>query len=104
MTSGDRRAALLLGVASAGVFAVVFYALLRGVGVLLAPGASPATIIWSRHEGYFWRLWAVAYASGMAGLLGRWAALRDPVRTARALALAVPWAIGALVVQSLFLP
>lgn len=100
----ERRLALPLGFACGCVFALALYPLLRVVSAVVSPEPNPATIIWSVHSGYFWRLWTVAYASAMAALVGGFAARRDPERVARLLARAVPYAVAALVAQALLWP
>jgi hypothetical protein len=62
---------LRLGLASCWflVSATFLYALVRGVQLILFREANPATIIWSAHAGYFWRIWIVLYASGVVGFL-----------------------------------
>jgi len=51
------------------IAATFLYALVRAAQLILFPEANPATIIWSAHAGYFWRIWIVIYASGTVGFL-----------------------------------
>jgi hypothetical protein len=86
------------------VTAVVLYALLRGVQMVLFREPNPATIIWSAHAGYFWRALIVSYAGGMASLLTWMAAGRSPERVARVLVRGVTIAAVLIFVQGIFLP
>ncbi len=86
------------------VTAVGLYALVRGIQFVVFPEPNPATIIWSAHAGYFWRIWIVAYAGGMASILAWMFAGRDPSRVARALLGAVGVAAGLIVLQGLLIP
>jgi hypothetical protein len=47
------------------VSSTFLYALVRAIQKKLFPEANPATVIWSAHAGYFWRIWIVLYASGV---------------------------------------
>jgi hypothetical protein len=86
------------------VTAVGLYGLVRGIQFLAFREPNPATIIWSAHAGYFWRIWIVSYAGGMASILAWTFAGRDPARVARVLLGAVSVATGLIVLQGLLLP
>jgi hypothetical protein len=89
---------------AACVAAVALYAVLRGLQLIVFPEPNPATVIWSAHAGYFWRILIVSYAGGMAWLLAWRAAARDPARVAGAL---LPWlgvAAALIALQGLLLP
>lgn len=86
------------------VTATGLYALVRGIQFLAFREPNPATVIWSAHAGFFWRIWIVSYAGGMASILAWTLAGRDPSRVARVLLGAVGVATGLIVLQGLFLP
>jgi hypothetical protein len=98
------RTRLALAAMSACVTATALYAVVRGVQWVLVREPNPATVIWSAHAGYFWRMLTVVYAGGMAGMLGWLEAGRDPVRMARALAVGVVIAGLLLAAQGVLLP
>jgi hypothetical protein len=93
-----------LGAMTGLVTAVILYALLRGLQLLLFREPNPATVIWSLHAGYFWRALIAAYAGGMAAMLGWLAAGLSPAKLARALATAVLVAGALITLQGLLLP
>ena len=84
------------------IAAVFFYALLRGIQLALFPEANPATVIWSAHAGYFWRIWIVVYLAGMTGFLTYLP--RDPGSVARFLVPGVTVAAVAIVLQAALAP
>jgi len=93
-----------LGVMTACVVAVALYALVRGLQLMIFPEPNPATVIWSAHAGYFWRVWIVSYSGGMAGLVAWKAAGTDPARVARALVKVVVVAGVLIFAQGMLLP
>jgi hypothetical protein len=95
---------LALSAMAGCVCAVAFYALLRGLQMLLFKEPNPATVIWSAHAGYFWRALIVTYAGGMASILTWLAAGRAPERVARALVPAVVVAGVLILLQGALLP
>jgi hypothetical protein len=102
--SQSLRQRLALGVMGASVTAVGLYAVLRIVQYYLFPDPNPAMVIWSAHAGYFWRIWTVAYAGGMAGMAAFAAASRDPARVARALLPALTVAALLIAAQGTLVP
>ncbi len=84
--------------------ASALYALVRIGQALLLDEPDPALVIWSEHAGYFWRILTAAYGGGMMGLLTWFVSARDPERTARVLARAVPVVAALLAVQAALLP
>ena len=95
---------LALAAMAGCVTAVALYAIVRGLQLVLFPEPNPATVIWSAHAGYFWRVWIVAYAGGMASLFAWKCSGRDPARVARLLAGAVGVAAVLVLLQGLLLP
>jgi hypothetical protein len=86
------------------VVAVGLYAVLRVVQYYLFPDPNPAMVIWSAHAGYFWRMWTVAYAGGMAGMAAFAAAARNPVRVARVMLPALTVASVLIAAQGALVP
>lgn len=86
------------------VTAVILYALLRGLQLILFSEPNPATVIWSAHAGYFWRVLIASYAGGMAAILTWLAADRAEERVARVLPAAVLIAAALILLQGLLLP
>ncbi|HEX3772497.1 MAG TPA: hypothetical protein VHV30_16580 [Polyangiaceae bacterium] len=84
------------------VVAVSGYAIVRAIQHVVYPEPNPATLVWSAHSGFFWRVWTVAYAGGIASFAVR--AVADPARAAKHLPTAVVIAAGLLAVQALFVP
>jgi hypothetical protein len=91
------------------VLAALLWTLLGAVGLygptrviqgLLFPEANPATVIWSPHAGYFWRLLIVAYAGGMLGFVAYVIGERALAPALKAL----PIAAALLTLQALFVP
>ena len=70
------------------------HAIVRGLQLVLFPEPNPATVIWSAHAGYFWRVSIVAYAGGMAALMTWIAAGSAPESVARGLVKALVVAAG----------
>ncbi len=62
---------------------------------------NPATVIWSAHAGYFWRVLIVSYAGGMAAVMTWAAASAAPDRVARLLPSAVAVAAALILLQGL---
>ena len=100
--AGVMRAALA---AMAGcVSAVALYAILRALQLVFFSEPNPATVIWSAHAGYFWRVLIVSYAGGMAAMMAWNAAESAPARVARFLASAVVVAAALILLQGVLLP
>ncbi len=97
---------LRVGLASAWflVSATFLYAFVRGVQLVLFPEANPATIIWSAHAGYFWRIWIVLYASGAVGFLVFRFSREHSEQLAKWLKTGVIVAAVAIFVQGILLP
>ena len=95
---------LALAVCWSLVSATFLYAFVRTVQMKLFPEANPATVIWSAHAGYFWRIWIVLYASGTVGfLVFRFARDHAPM-LAKWLKNGVIVASVAIALQGLFIP
>ena len=97
--TADVSVALVWGL----IVAIAGYAVVRVVQHLLFPEPDPAALVWSAHAGFFWRVWTVAYAGGMAAF----AVFVAPHRTglaARALAPGIAVAASLLVLQTIFFP
>jgi hypothetical protein len=86
------------------VSATFLYALVRGVQLILFPEANPATIIWSAHAGYFWRIWIVLYASGVVGFLAFRFSREHSESLAKWLKNGVIVAAVAIFIQGIFIP
>ena len=86
------------------VSATFLYALVRGVQLILFPEANPATIIWSAHAGYFWRIWIVIYASGTVGFLVYRFSREHSEKLAKWLKTGVIVAAIAIAIQGILLP
>ena len=97
-------APLVLGVLWALVVSVALYAGVRAMQYALFPEPNPATVVWSAHSGYFWRILIVAYAGGLAGFAAFALARRRAERVARALLPALTIAAAMIVVQAVWMP
>ena len=86
------------------VVSVGTYAITRAIQHFVFPEPDPATVMWSAHAGFFWRVWTVAYAGGIAAFVAWIVARARRAAAARALAPAVVVAAALLVLQSAFLP
>jgi hypothetical protein len=93
-----------LPLAAASAFAIFLYAALRGIQFVFIPEPNPATVIFSEHAGYFWRMLIAAYAGGMIGLLTILPARRDPARVARLLERGLYLGTAAIILQALLAP
>jgi hypothetical protein len=98
------RVRLALALAGACIATVGLYAVLRLVQALLYKEPNPATVIWSAHAGYFWRVWTVAYAGAMAGFATFAAAKKHEALVSRVLVVGLSVASGLIVLQGLFVP
>ena len=98
------RARVSLAVAWALVSATFFYALVRGIQARLFPEANPATVIWSAHAGYFWRIWIVLYGSGVVGFLVFYFTKTHSEKLAKWLKNGAIVAAVAIAIQALLLP
>jgi hypothetical protein len=104
VTPEPRAVRLALSVIAACSCAIALYALLRLGQSLVSREPDPALVIWSEHSGYFWRVWIVAYAGGMAGFLAWIPAGRDPRRVALVLSRALPIGALLLALQAILVP
>jgi len=98
---------LALGLQAACVTSVGLYALFRmlqAVSFQAPSPATPATIVWSAHAGYFWRVWTVSYAGVLVGFLAFAAARTHEAQVARGLVVALSVAVALMVVQGTFVP
>jgi hypothetical protein len=86
------------------VVSVGAYAITRAIQHFVFPEPDPATVVWSAHAGFFWRIWTVAYAGGVAAFVVWIVARGRRAAAIRALAPAVVVAAALLVLQSAFLP
>jgi hypothetical protein len=95
---------LLLSLQGGAIVAVGLYALIRLVQAILIKEPNPATVIWSAHAGYLWRVWTACYAGGMAAFL----AFAASKAHERALCKVLLWGLyaagGLLVAQGLLVP
>ena len=86
------------------VMAVGLYGALRIVQSALFPEPNPATVVWTAHSGYFWRLWIVAYAGGIAACVAFVVTAHRAEGASRKLLPALSVAFLILVLQALFVP
>jgi len=86
------------------VISVGMYAVTRSVQRFVFPEPEPATVMWSAHAGFFWRVWTVIYAGGFAAFVAWLAARGHRLAAARALAPAIVVAAALLALQTTFLP
>jgi hypothetical protein len=86
------------------VVSVGAYAITRAIQHFVFPEPDPATVTWSAHAGFFWRVWTVTYAGGLAAFVAWLVARGRRAAATRALAPAVVFAAALLVLQSAFLP
>lgn len=86
------------------VVAVAAYALIRAIQFFVYPDPNPATLVWSAHAGYFWRVWTVAYAGSIAAFVAFPIVRRHFEPAVRALAPAVAVAATLLALQTALLP
>jgi hypothetical protein len=86
------------------VSSTFLYAFVRAVQKRLFPEANPATIIWSAHAGYFWRIWIVLYASGAVGFLVWRFSREHSEKLAKHLKNGVIVASVAILIQGIFIP
>lgn len=86
------------------VSATFLYAFVRGIQKILFREANPATVIWSAHAGYFWRIWIVLYASGVVGILVFRFASNHAENLAKWLKTGVIVATVAIFVQGILIP
>jgi hypothetical protein len=101
------RRAVLIGAVSLAwglVFSVAAYAVVRTIQFFAFPDPNPARLVWSAHAGYFWRIWTVAYAGGIASFVVGLVAREHLRAAALALRSAVPVAAVLLALQVVFFP
>jgi hypothetical protein len=98
------RDRLLVAAASACAIAVLAYAAIRVVELVLFPGPDPATVIWSTRSAFVWRAIVAGYVGGMGGFAGFAVASRSPALAARWLARLVVIAASAIAFQGVVLP
>jgi hypothetical protein len=98
------RSALTIAALWACVVGAMLYPALRAIQYVLFPEANPATVVWSAHAGYMWRMIIVAYAAGMTAFIAFMIARRDPERATRGLLPALTVAAVAIAAQGALLP
>ena len=86
------------------VSSTFLYGVVRGIQKRLFPEANPATVIWSAHAGYFWRIWIVLYASGTVGFLVWYFSREHSENLAKHLKNGVIVAAITIAVQGILLP
>jgi hypothetical protein len=74
------------------------YAWVRGLEAVMFPRANPLAIVAVTQSGFFARCGVAAFVGGM-GVFAGWALAARPARAARALAITVAVAAGALAIQ-----
>ena len=62
----SRGATIAIAAAWGLVVAVLLYGAVRAIQYFVFPEPNPATVVWTAHSGYFWRIWIVAFAGGIA--------------------------------------
>jgi hypothetical protein len=96
--------AFALSLAWGMVVAVIAYAVVRSIQFAIYPDPNPAAVVWSAHSGYFWRLWTVGYAGGIAAFSALVIARRHVEVCARMLAPALAVAATLLSLQAVLFP
>ena len=96
--------ALALSLAWGLVLAVGAYAVVRSIQFSVYPDPNPATVVWSAHAGYFWRIWTVVYAGGIGSFIVLPVARRHIEGCTLALGPAVGVAAALLALQAAFFP
>jgi hypothetical protein len=86
------------------VIAVGGYAIVRALQFFSSPEPNPSQLLWSVHAGYFWRVWTVAYAGGIASFVVLLIARKRVEILARALTPAIGIAAALLALQAVFFP
>jgi hypothetical protein len=99
-----RARPFLVALAWGLVAAVGLYGAVRGIQFLVFPEPNPALIVWSAHAGYFWRIWIVTYAGGMAAFVAYVLGRGREQAAARALVPALTIATAVLALQGVLLP
>jgi len=95
---------VIVSIAWGLVVAVAAYAIVRGIQFFVYPDPNPATLVWSAHAGYFWRMWTVAYGGGIAAFVALLLSRRHLELSVRALAPSAAVAAALLALQTAFLP
>ena len=98
------KSALAIAAIWGCTFAVGSYGALRALQYVLFPEANPATIVWSAHAGYFWRMLIVTYCGGMAAIVAFLVARSDVDRAVKGLLPALTVSAAILTAQGLLLP
>jgi hypothetical protein len=83
--------------------AIVVYAVVRVVQVLLIAEPNPALVGPSVHHGYFWRVWIAIYSGGFIALVIALLA-RETHTLAKTLLKALPWAAAIGIAQAVLVP
>lgn len=99
-----RARPFLVALAWGLVVAVGLYGAVRGIQFLIFPEPNPALIVWSAHAGYFWRIWIVSYAGGMAAFVAYVVGRGREQAAARGLVPALTIATAVLTLQGVLLP
>lgn len=86
------------------VVAVGTYAVIRTIQFFLNPDPNPSAVVWSAHAGYFWRVWTVSYAGGIAAFVVLLVARKHAVGWARALIPAIGVVAALLALQGALFP
>jgi hypothetical protein len=102
-----KRDAVVVGALSLAwglVVAVGAYAVVRAIQFFVYPDPNPRAVVWSAHAGYFWRVWTVSYAGGIAAFVVFLLARRRIDAHARALVSAVAIVATLLAIQAALFP
>lgn len=98
------RPVLLASFAGGAIFATMLYPVLRLISRVLFPDPDPATIIWSAHAGFFWRVLTCLFAMALTSIALHVVYERTPEKLVRLLVPGVIVATVAISLQSLFVP
>ncbi len=100
----SRVTTIAIAIAWGFVVAVLLYGAVRAIQYFVFPEPNPATVVWTAHSGYFWRIWIVAFAGGIAAFGAYLMAQRNAGRVARALVPGVAIATIVVTTQGVLLP
>jgi hypothetical protein len=96
--------ALMVATAWGLIVAVGAYAVVRAIQAFIYPEPNPASVVWSAHSGYFWRMLTVSYAGGIAAFVAFVLARENLERPVRALAPSAVVVAALLAAQTVLLP
>ena len=102
--AGERFVPFAVSIAWGLAVAVGAYAVVRSLQFVLYAEPNPASVVWSAHAGYFWRVWTVCYAGGIAAFVALLVARQHVERCARALGPAVAVVAALLALQAALVP